>query len=228
MIGIIGAMEIEIEKIVSKMESTETKTVSGIVFTKGFIGKTEVVCAVCGVGKVFAAVCVQTMILLYKPDCIINTGVAGTLEDGIGVLDAVIATFLVQHDMDTSFLGDSAGLISGINVVRFYADTALSEKLGAAAEKEGIRPFFAGVATGDCFIAGSEKKKKIKDMFGASVCEMEGAAIAHVCYINNLPFAVLRTISDGANEGAPLDYPEFVKIAAQKSADIMIRFAAEY
>lgn len=228
MIGIIGAMEMEIEKIVSKMESTETKTVSGIVFTKGFIGKTEVVCAVCGVGKVFAAVCAQTMLLLYKPDCIINTGVAGTLDESIGVLDTVIATFLVQHDMDTSFLGDPVGLVSGINVIRFQADADLSEKLCAAAKKEGIAPFRAGIATGDCFVAGSEKKKKIKDMFGASVCEMEGAAIAHVCYINKLPFAVLRTISDGANEGAPLDYPTFARIAAQKSADIMIRFALEY
>ncbi len=228
MIGIIGAMEIEIEKIAEKMENPTSRTVSGIKYTHGFIGEKEVVCAVCGIGKVFAAICAQTMLLLYKAECIINTGVAGTLCPELGVLDAAVATALVQHDMDTSHLGDPVGLISGINVVRICADEALSERLCRAAKKEGVNALCGIIASGDCFVASAEKKEYIQKTFNAVACEMEGAAIAQVCFVNKVPFSVLRTISDGANDGAAMDYPTFARIAAQKSSDIILRFIKEF
>ena len=220
MIGIIGAMDIEIEKINACLVNKKEETISGVTYTRGTLGKTEVVTAICGVGKVFAAICTQTMILRYKPDAIINSGIAGTLSDKIGVLGTVVATALVQHDMDTSPLGDPRGLISGINVIQFPADETLAEKICANIET----PYIRGViASGDCFVADIKKKEDIRDTFNASACEMEGASVAHVCYMNNVPFCVVRTISDGADGGGELSYEEFRVKAADLSSEIMIK-----
>lgn len=220
MIGIIGAMDIEIEHITSVMKDKEERTVSGVTYTKGKIGEKEVVAAVCGIGKVFAAICAQTMILVYKPDAIINTGVAGTLTSGIGVLDSVVATALVQHDMDTTYFGDPKGMISGINMVEFPCDETLCEKLCANIDGRYIRGV---IASGDCFIANEDKKREIASDFGAVACEMEGAAIAHVCYVAKVPFCVLRTISDGADGDRVMSYEAFREEAAKKAAEIIIK-----
>jgi len=220
MIGIIGAMDIEIEKINARLENKKEEIISGVTYTQGTLGKTEVVTAICGVGKVFAAICTQTMILRYKPDAIINSGIAGTLSDKVGVLGTVVATALVQHDMDTSPLGDPKGLISGINIIEFPTDEALAEKIC----KNIKTPYIRGIiASGDCFVADIEKKETIRDTFNAVSCEMEGAAVAHVCYMSNVPFCVVRTISDGANEGSTLTYEEFRVKAANLSSEIMIK-----
>ena len=220
MIGIIGAMDIEIEKINARLENKKEEIISGVTYTQGTLGKCEVVTAICGVGKVFAAICAQTMILRYKPDAIINSGIAGTLSDKVGVLGSVVATTLVQHDMDTSPLGDPRGLISGINVIEFPVDEALAEKICENIDT----PYIRGViASGDCFVADIKKKEDIRDTFGASACEMEGASVAHVCYMNKVPFCVVRTISDGANEGGSLTYEEFRLKAADISSKIMIK-----
>lgn len=220
MLGIIGAMDIEIEKINARMTEKKEEIISGVCYTSGKLGKTEIVTAICGVGKVFAAICTQTMILRYKPDAIINTGIAGTLSDKVGVLGTVVATALVQHDMDTSPLGDPKGLISGINMIEFPVDEALAEKIC-----ENIKtPFIRGIiASGDCFVGDEEKKTSIRDTFNASACEMEGASVAHVCYMSKVPFCVVRTISDGANEGGSLTYEEFRLKAADISSEIMIK-----
>ena len=122
MTGIIGAMKIEIEALNAQMENRQTKTVSGIEFTSGTLCGREVVTAVCGIGKVFAAMCAQTMILLYSPDRIINTGVAGSLSTKLNIGDIAVSDFVVEHDMDTSPLGDPVGMISGINIVDIPAD----------------------------------------------------------------------------------------------------------
>jgi len=220
MIGIIGAMDIEIEKINARLENKKEEIISGVTYTQGTLGKTEVVTAICGVGKVFAAICTQTMILRYKPDAIINSGIAGTLSDKVGVLGTVVATALVQHDMDTSPLGDPKGLISGINIIEFPTDEALAEKICKSIKTPYIRGI---IASGDCFVADIEKKETIRDTFNAVACEMEGAAVAHVCYMSNVPFCVVRTISDGANEGSTLTYEEFRVKAANLSSEIMIK-----
>lgn len=220
MIGIIGAMDIEIEHIVSQMTHKETEVISGVTYTKGEINKNEVVAAVCGIGKVFAAICAQTMILRYKPSAIINTGVAGTLTEDLGVLDTVVATALVQHDMDTTYFGDPKGMISGINMVEFACDEQLSQKVCANIDGKFIRGI---VASGDCFVANEEKKRDIATVFNAVACEMEGAAIAHVCYVGNIPCCVVRTISDGADGDKVMSYEAFRVEAAKKSAEIIIK-----
>ena len=225
--GIIGAMDIEIERISEAMTDKETETVSGITFIKGKINGNDAVCAVCGIGKVFAAICAQTMILKYSPDCIINTGVAGAISKELSVLDTVVADHLVQHDMDTSFLGDPVGLVSGINIIKFPCDEAVSEKLCRCIEMSGGKFIRGTVASGDCFVAQPEKKAYLSETFDAAACEMEGAAIGHVCYVNNVPCAVLRSISDGADGGAEMDYMEFRDIAAAKSADVIIKFVSQ-
>jgi len=227
LVGIIGAIDIEIEKIVNAMTDTEEKIISGIKFVKGSINGNEAVCAVCGIGKVFAAVCAQTMILNYSPECIINTGVGGALSPKLSVLDTVVSDYLVQHDMDTSFLGDPVGLVSGINVIKFPCDKAVSERLCRILEKNNS-PFLTGtVASGDSFVADMGKKAFIKETFDAVCCEMEGGAIGHVCYINNVPCCVLRTISDGADGGAEMDYMKFRDIAAEKSAKVIIDYISQ-
>lgn len=219
MIGIIGAMDIEIEHITMQMTDKEENIISGICYTKGKISGQDVVTAVCGIGKVFAAMCAQTMILKYAPDVVINTGVAGTLTSEAGVLDTVVATALVQHDMDTTYFGDPRGMISGINVVNFPCD----EKLIQAVSRHIDGHYITGIiASGDAFIADEEKKKDIADTFSALACEMEGAAIAHVCYVNKTPVCVVRTISDGADGDKVMSYEAFREEAAKKSANIII------
>ena len=133
MIGIIAAMNVEMESLRSHIENPVTETVGGVTYVSGRLEGQEVVTAVCGVGKVFAALCAQAMILRYRPECIINTGVAGTLTDRLSVGDIAVSTGVVQHDMDTSPIGDPLGLISGINKVVLPADEALAKKLTACA-----------------------------------------------------------------------------------------------
>ncbi len=223
-IGIIGAMQIEVDALQNAMGNAEKETISGITFVKGTIGKHTVVAAVCGIGKVFAAMCAQTMILRYQPDGIINIGVAGTVTKGLQVLDIAIADQVCQHDMDTSPLGDPVGLISGINQIYFPADKVLSQAIAAAAEKLGVRHIVGTIASGDQFIHTQEKKEWIHSTFNAIAAEMEGGSIGHVCYVNHVPFAILRTISDG--DGGTMDYTTFAQKAALQSIDVIMETIA--
>ena len=224
MIGIIAAMNVEMNSLRSYMENTETEVISGIRFVRGYLDGKEVVTAVCGIGKVFAALCTQTMIMHYEPEAIINTGVAGTLTDALSIGSIAVSTAVVQHDMDTSPLGDPVGLISGINKIEIPADRLLTSKLFACAKVMGINTTAGVIASGDQFVASSEKKQLIVDRFGAIACEMEGAAVGQVCYVNKVPFCVLRAISDSADGSSHMDYPQFVKMAAEQSVNLMRRF----
>ena len=144
-IGIIGAMQIEVEALCAAMENTERETVGNMTFVYGDLRGKKVVCAKCGIGKVFAAMCAQTMILKYAPDCIINSGVAGTLSETLSIGQIALADQVVQHDMDTSALGDPVGLISGINVgYNLGDDIAYSGTIGAILE--GARMGMNGIA----------------------------------------------------------------------------------
>ena len=224
-LGIIAAMTIEADLIKASMTDTTAEEVSGITFVSGKLGKSEAVVAVCGIGKVFAAMCTQTMILRYEPDCIINTGVGGTLTDKLGIGDLAVSTAVVQHDMDTSPLGDPVGLISGINVIEMAADSAMVEKVCAICDQKGIRHHGGTIASGDQFIASREKKDWIISTFSGIACEMEGAAVGQVCYVNKVPFVILRAISDSADGGACEDYPTFAKNAAKTSASVVLALA---
>lgn len=225
-IGIIGAMDIEVDGIIADMKNTACDEFSGMKFVRGeLFGKSVVVCK-CGIGKVFAGVCAQTMILKYQPCMIINSGVAGALSKDLSVLDAVVATDVVQHDMDTSPLGDPVGLISGINLVNIRADKAISGLIADSASACGVSVKRGVIASGDQFITGKEKKDSIANTFNAIACEMEGASIGQVCYVNNVPFAILRTISDG--EGEALDYFTFSRLAGEQAIKIIKKFIESY
>ena len=222
--GIICAMPLEMEGMRAQMTDIETEHVSGIEFVRGTLAGVPVVTAVCGVGKVFAALCAQTMILRYAPACIINTGVAGSLSPDLSIGQIAIARDVVQHDMDTSPLGDPVGLLSGINIVYIPADESLCNGLTEAAEACALTVRSGTIATGDQFIHTTEQKTRIRDTFGAIACEMEGGAIGHVCYVNGIPFAILRAISDGGDEAAQMDYPTFARMAAANSVRVLTEF----
>jgi len=226
MIGIIAAMNVEMESLRSYMKDAQTEVISGVTFVRGTLEGKEVVTAVCGIGKVFAALCAQTMILRYSPKCIINTGVAGTLTDKLDIGSIAVSSACVQHDMDTSPIGDPLGLISGINIIEIPADKALGNKLSACAKELDVRTSTGVIASGDQFVASAERKAFITEHFSAIACEMEGAAIGQVCYVNQVPFCVLRAISDSADGSSHMDYPVFVKMAAEQSVKLLRRFLA--
>ena len=234
MIGIICAMDVELEKILTMMENEQGDIISGIVFHKGTIGGKDAVCAVYGVGKVFAAMCTQTMILKYSPDCIINVGVAGALDKHLQITDIVVADDLVQHDMDVTALGVPRGMILGTDYIAFPTEKSVSDRLFKAVDalnkdraQKGEKTLGISrgrIASGDQFIATKEQKEDITDAFGAAACEMEGASIAQVCYVNHIPYAVMRAISDTADESSEVDFPEFSKAAADCTAEVIRHF----
>lgn len=220
-IGIIGAMKIEVEGLKAAMTDVKEEIVSGVTFTCGTLEGHRVVCAVSGVGKVFAAIAAEAMILHFGVGALLNTGVAGGLLPELEVGDVALADKVVQHDMNTTALGDAPGLISGLNVVEIAADQTLLRALceaTAALEYNGV---VGTVASGDLFVAKQSTKDKIVSTFGAVACEMEGAAIGHVAHVNGVPFAVLRVISDG---GDGMEFTEFVSLAAERSVALTKEF----
>lgn len=221
-IGIIGALDKEVEILVESLEGHEVEAAGSVEFHTGRLFGRSVAVARCGVGKVFAAICAQTMIIKYSPKLIVNTGVGGALASSLAVTDTVIADRLVQHDMDTSAIGDPKGLVSGINKVWFETDKEANGILSLAAEELGIRALTGAIASGDKFIASADDKKRIVDEFGACACEMEGAAIAQTAYVNGVRFAVIRAISDTADESSGMTYQEFMPIAARNSARLAL------
>jgi adenosylhomocysteine nucleosidase len=162
LVGIIGAMDMEVSGLISKMENTKSTVFGGMTFTEGKLCGKNVVISKCGIGKVFAAMCAQTMILKFAPDFIINSGVAGALSESLNIMDAVIATRVVQHDMDTSPLGDPKGLISGINVVYIDTDKSVSASLTNAANELNVNTVRGIIASGDQFVASHDRKKEIE------------------------------------------------------------------
>lgn len=228
MIGIICAMQVEIEKIKLQIQNPVEISEGHITFLRGQYSGKEIVAAVSGIGKVFAAICAQTMILKFQPSVIINVGVAGTLTSELDIGDVAVADKLVQHDMDTSPLGDPKGLISGINIVEIPCDTKVVKTITDCVSELGIHEVIGIIASGDQFIVDKKQKEYITEQFKAIACEMEGAAISQVCYVNKIPFGVIRAISDSANEQSHMDYPEFVKLAAANSAKVISKFIEKY
>lgn len=221
MIGIIGAMKVEIEAIAEKIENRKETLISGVTYYTGsFCGK-DVVVAQCGVGKVFAGICAQTMILKFAPESIINIGVGGSLSENLNVCDIGIATAVVQHDMDTSALGDPIGFISGIDKIDIPCSEMQNTAFIKAAENLGINYETGVIASGDCFVGDKDKKKFITDTFGGIVCEMEGAAIGQVCYINGVPFNVIRAVSDNADGKADISFEKFTALAVEQSIKLL-------
>lgn len=222
-IGIIGAMEEEISFLREKMEIVTTKSVVGLSYYIGRYAGNNVVLVKSGIGKVNAAICTQAMIDHFGVDYVINTGVAGALSPELHVGDILISTDAVQHDMDTSMLGDPIGTIPRMSESYFKADEAMIALAEKAAEECGLdcRILKGRVASGDQFVSSKEQKEKIKKTVKGDCAEMEGAAIAHACYLNRIPFLVIRAISDDAGEEAGMSFDEFCVMAAQRSSRLV-------
>ena len=224
MIGIIGALDIELERLIDAMQEPVHREISGVPFTCGKLLGTDVVIARAGVGKVNAAVCAQTMALIYEPELIINSGVSGALSPELRVGDVVIGTDVVQHDVDTTAMGDEPGFVSTVDRLSFPLDNFASTAIAAAAEELGIRAVRGRIASGDQFVASTARKEEIVRLFSAVTCEMEAGAIAHVCFLNRIPCAVIRSISDGGNEEALMSYEEFLPLAAKNSSELTLAY----
>lgn len=223
MIGIIVAMEKEMQAL--SIENARTQKVGSITFTLGTVAGHAVVAAVCGIGKVFAAMCAQTMILQYAPRLLINCGVAGSLTDALDVLDIAIGRAAVQYDMDTTPIGDPPGLISGLDLVELPCDASLSLKLLQAARNLGLRTEIGLLATGDRFCASKADKDRILQNFPQGIaCEMEGGAVAQICAANGVPCCLFRAISDTADGKAPMAYDAFAVEAAKNAGKLMTAF----
>ena len=217
-IGLIGAMDIEIARLIADMAEHSVERVLGTEFHLGTIAGVEVVLAKCGIGKVAAAVTAQTMLLRYAPDLLINTGVGGSLTTRLSVGDIAISARAVEHDMDTSPLGDPVGFISGINRIYLDADRDAAARLLAHAHGMGCNALVGTVCSGDRFVASMAEKERIASLFeDAAVCEMEGAAIAHTAYLAGVPFVIVRAVSDSADGSSSMDYMEFLPLAAERS-----------
>lgn len=223
MIGIIGAMKKETAELISAITEAKTEVIAGMEFVSGKLDGASVAIATCGPGKVFAGICTQAMIMRYEPSLIINSGIAGAISPELCIGDVAIADNVCQYDMDTSACGDPVGMISMINKTYFPCDKAALDAVAAAVAEADVAYKVGTIATGDRFVADSAEKARISSLFHAISCEMEGGAIGHACYINDVPFLVVRVISDEANGNAPKNYEEYANAAAKKSSDIIRR-----
>lgn len=228
MIGIIGAMDVEVEALFAQMTSKEKITINNLVFYKGKLFDKDVVVVKCGVGKVNAAICTQTLILNFKVDKVINTGIAGATGEGLNIYDFVISTEAVYHDFDTQFFGYKLGQVPGLPET-FKADEELVNKVMQAFGKTSFakdHKITKGlVASGDQFIAGGEKKNFIVSNFHPQCVEMEGCSIAHTCHVNNVPFAIIRCMSDCADDNVQSTYSE--EIAGDISSGFLLEVIKE-
>lgn len=223
-IGIIGAMACEVDPLIAQMDGAQTLTVGSIRFTQGRLCGKDTVVAQCGVGKVFAAMCAQTMILHFGVEAIVNVGVAGSLCDGLRIGDIAVASSTVQHDMDTSPVGDPVGMISGINLIYLPCSDRLGDLLCDCIAAQGVHFVRGTVASGDVFVASPAQRARITENFDAVACEMEGAAICQVCYANGVQVGIMRAISDNCNDPSTMDYRTFRDISARVGCRILLDF----
>lgn len=223
MIGIIGAMDEEVISLKRKIHVTEQREIAGMTFFLGTVGEKEVAVVRCGIGKVNAAVCTQILIDIFEVEYVINTGVAGGLHPELNIGDIVVSSDTVEHDMDASAVGNPRGEIPRMQKTYFEADEKLIVAAKKAAESlKGNHKVFVGrVASGDQFICSIKVKEDIYSTFTAYCAEMEGAAIAHTCFLNQVPFVIIRAISDKADQSADVSFEEFVDIAARNASKMI-------
>ena len=226
-LGIIGAMAVEVELLAESMEVTSKLERSVTTFYEGTLNGCDVVVAKCGIGKVNAAACAQSMIDLFGVTHLVNTGVAGSLSEDLGIGDLLISTEVAHHDVDVTPLGFEPCRLPDFPEVFFVADPAMREKLKRACEiaAPDVTCLSGRVASGDQFVSGAEDRKRIHEALGASCAEMEGAPIAQVATVNDVPFVILRAISDHADGSACDDYLAFERSSAMIAARAMQEFA---
>lgn len=233
-IGIIGAMDSEINKLLEAAEIEATDIHAGVKFYSGKLSGVDCVIARCSEGKVNSALCTQAMADFYNPRLILNIGVAGGLGKDVHIGDVVIGTACVQYDFDPTALGCPLAEISvpngegRTNTVLFRCCREPSEKLAEKAQELYDGTVHYGIiATGDRFVADPEMGNWLNSMFGAIACEMEGASIAHACMSNNIPCVVLRSISDNANDSDTVDFRTFADSSAEKAQKLLTSVIAE-
>jgi adenosylhomocysteine nucleosidase len=223
-IGIIGAMEEEVNILKTKMENVVIKTIASMEFCEGTLQKKDVIVVRCGIGKVNAAVCTQILADLYQVNAVINTGVAGSLRNEIDIADIVLSTDAVQHDMDATHFGYTVGTIPRMDQSIFPADQELVD-LAKEVCKEvlpEIGVHTGRVVSGDQFIADHGKKEWLTANFSGYCTEMEGAAIAQAAYLNKIPFLIIRAISDKADNSAQMAYSEFEELAIKNTVKLVM------
>ena len=227
MIGIICAMQIEADGIIALMENKKQREIAKMTFTSGTLNGKDLVVVVCGVGKVNAAMCSFAMIQNYAPKYVVNSGVAGSVSEKVSIGDIVVATNAVEHDMNTTALGDLQGEVSFPEgkVMYFECDKKVCDALYNSAQKlENTRVEKGTVASGDIFISERRQRVNIGETFNALACEMEGAAIAHICSRAGVPCGILRAISDDLNENEGMDFVKFCEMASKKTVAVVSDF----
>lgn len=227
-IGIIGAMEVEVAILKEKMEDVRIIKKASMDFYEGILAGKKVVVVRSGIGKVNAGICAQILADVFSVDAIINTGIAGSLNKNINIGDIVLSTDVVQHDMDATGFGYRKGQIPQMPVFFFNADENL-RRLAAEVCKEvnpDIQVFKGRIASGDQFVCDQDVKNRIVSEFSAYATEMEGAAIGQAAYLNEIPFLVVRAISDKADGSAQMDYSEFEKAAVDHSVRLTLNMLA--
>lgn len=225
-LGIIGAMQVEVEILLGAMEEKKAVEKAGSTFYEGILNGLPVVVVQCGVGKVNAAICAQILCDLFEVTHLVNTGIAGSLCADLDIGDLVVSADAMYHDVDAVHFGYPMGKVPGMDTTEFPADQAMMDYAFAAAEAVNPGHTKIGrVASGDQFVAEKPLKEKIISVTGGLCTEMEGAAIAQTAYRNNLPFVILRAISDKADDSAEMDYPTFERIAAHRCAEVTMRLA---
>lgn len=223
MIGIIGAMEEEVTGLKENMAVERTVKRASMEFLQGTLAGKPVVVVRCGIGKVNAAICAQILADEFKADAIVNTGIAGSLKNEINIGDIVLSTDALQHDVDATGFGYEYGVIPRMETSVFKAD----EKLIALAKEcceevnKDISVFTGRVVSGDQFISDKTRKDWITEHFQGFCTEMEGAAIAQTACLNQIPFLIVRAISDKADNSAQMDYAEFERKAIEHSVRLM-------
>ena len=227
-IGIIGAMDIEVQTLEDKMQNKVQHTVAGMSFCEGTLNGVNAVVSMCKVGKVNAAACTQILVDRFGITHVINTGAAGSLDAKINIGDIVVSVDAVNHDMDVRYCGYELGQVPGLDVMAFPASAKLRKiALEAVAQAApDVNAYEGTVASGDQFVADQAIKNRVKQQFGALCCEMEGAAIAQTAYLNGIPFVIMRAISDKADGSDSENYDEFEAKAARHCAMIVQHMVA--
>lgn len=229
MIGIIGAMDEEVTQLKNKMQQITITKKAGMDFYSGNFGDRAVVIVRSGISKVNAAICTQILVDEFHASSIINTGIAGSLNNDINIGDIVLSTDALQHDVDATAFGYPIGVIPRMETSIFIADENLITKAENLCKKVNpdISVFKGRVVTGDQFIASKDQKDKLVSAFSAFCTEMEGAAIAQTAYLNQIPFLIIRAISDKADNSATVDYPTFEAKAIEHTVKLLTALIPE-
>ncbi len=225
-VGIIGAMEMEVETLQSQMNVTSTTEKANMKFMEGTLGDTNVVVVKCGIGKINAAVCVQILVDMFEVTHVINTGVAGSLNAKLDIGDILISRDVIHHDVDVTIFGYDLGEVPQLGTREFKADEAMVALAKQTCEEVNpdLHAIIGRVVSGDQFISSKEVKERLITNFQGDCAEMEGASIAHACFLNNIPFVIIRAISDKADDSADMDYPTFERKAAHDCARLTKEF----